>query len=137
MNRWTMAVLSIAVASCHPLGPLTPRLCVSSLVMGADEMPCTIDGGQDDLVALTPGAPVLVQHVLPKGVDPQQNQVAVSVVSPGGEVQRMLSYGKGSDDAPLATAVFDFPDGGDCFVSVSANILNSQLTVTSHGTACP
>ena len=131
-----VAVLCLAGSCRDPNDRNLPRLCVSSF--STDAGLCDPADPQEDYVPLTEGGPILVQHSLPVGVDAYGNKVKVVLGSPAGNEVRELDYAQPLDAGfETASAIFDFPDGGACYVTVSASILNSQITVSSHGSGCP
>jgi len=137
MRRSLIAVSAAALFACdNPLPPVTPTLCVSS-VHGGGAADCTAAAALEP-VQLAAGQPILVQHVLPAGVDPYGNQLQLTLQGPGLEEQRAVDYGKAAgEDVFRASAVFDFPDGGACLLVVHAQVLNSSTTVSCQVTPCP
>jgi hypothetical protein len=139
--------IALLFAACPP-STVIPRLCVSSVlddggiprcearVIDRDAGPDTVDAGQQSCAQLIQDRAILVQHALPAGITPYGNDVLITLTSGGNSETRPVTYGELSG-AQQAQTVFDFPDGGPSLITIHAEILNSELSVTGTTGECP
>ena len=143
--RCLLVMAPIVMTACTPPSTIGPRLCVDSLgpnwaADGGGIPACEVTiGEQTPCASLTPGAAILVQHVLPDDVTPYGHELLVTLSSGASNEERSVAYGQsrnGGTSRYRALTVFDFPDAGPSIVTIHAAILNSELTVTGTTGAC-